>query len=95
MECNSANSMWVSTWRQEVSGKIPKKVNTAFVPGGVDFAGQLQSAKEAKGTTGVENYRKYLEKKYGNVTVQSIGKDRERALQSEQERRMTWHPDFL
>lgn len=77
MECNSANSMWVSTWRQEVSEKIPKKVNTAFVPGGVDFAGQLQSAKEAKGTTGVENYRKYLEKKYGNVTVQSIGKDRE------------------
>lgn len=77
MECNSANSMWVSTWRQEVSEKIPKKVNTAFVPSGVDFAGQLQSAKEAKGTTGVENYRKYLEKKYGNVTVQSIGKDRE------------------
>ncbi len=76
MEFNSVVQMRANAWRMDVSNKMQRKV-TASASDGVSFNGQLQNAGAADDTTGVENYRKYLEKRYGNVTIQSIGKDRE------------------
>lgn len=42
---------------------------------GAGFAEQLQKAAEAADTSRVEEYRKYLEQRYGTVTVQDVGKD--------------------
>lgn len=75
MEVNSTGSLWVNAWRQGVSRNVPREQKNAAA--GVSFAGQLQNAGEADDTSRVENYRKYLEKKYGNVTIESVGKDRE------------------
>lgn len=77
MEFNNAEHMRADTWRREVSDQIKKKAGTLSATDGVSFAAQLQNTGEANGTAGVENYKKYLEKKYGSVTIQSIGKDRE------------------
>lgn len=45
--------------------------------GGAGFAERLKSIGEAKDLSRVEVYRKYLEQKYGNVSIQSVGKDQE------------------
>lgn len=47
--------------------------------GGVSFTERLQNTRAAddKDTSRVEAYRKYLEQKYGNVSIQSIGKDQQ------------------
>lgn len=42
---------------------------------GVSFTEQLQKTGEATDTSKVEAYRKYLEEKYGPVTVKDVGKD--------------------
>ncbi len=42
---------------------------------GVSFTEQLQKTGEAADTSKVEAYRKYLEQKYGPVTVKDVGKD--------------------
>lgn len=42
---------------------------------GVSFTEQLQKTGEATDTSKVEAYRKYLEQKYGPVTVKDVGKD--------------------
>nr|WP_304970500.1 DUF6033 family protein [uncultured Schaedlerella sp.] len=47
--------------------------------GGAGFTERLQStsAIKDKDTSRVDTYRKYLEQKYGNVSIQSIGKDQQ------------------
>ncbi|MCM1468259.1 MAG: DUF6033 family protein [Alistipes sp.] len=75
MEINNTYGQWVNTWRQGVSKNIPKEVKTAIPQ--MSFAAQVQGAEESSDASGVESYRKYLEKKYGNVTIESVGKDRE------------------
>lgn len=42
---------------------------------GVSFTEQLQKTSEAADTSKVETYRKYLEQKYGPVTIKDVGKD--------------------
>ena len=44
---------------------------------GVDFAEQLQKTGEAADTSKVDAYTKYLQSKYGNVKIQSVGKDQQ------------------
>ena len=44
---------------------------------GVDFAEQLQKTGEAADTSKVDAYTKYLRSKYGNVKIQSVGKDQQ------------------
>ena len=45
--------------------------------GGTSFTEQLQKTGEASGTSTVDAYTEYLRSKYGNVSIQSIGKDRQ------------------
>lgn len=45
------------------------------VTSGTDFVKRLQSTGEVADTSKVEAYRKYLEQKYGPVTVKDVGKD--------------------
>ncbi|MCM1084680.1 MAG: DUF6033 family protein [Clostridium sp.] len=44
---------------------------------GASFTEQLLKTGEAAGTSKVDAYTEYLKSKYGKVTIQSIGKDRE------------------
>lgn len=47
--------------------------------GGISFAQRLQSTGAAKNDeiSRVDAYRKYLEQKYGNVSIRSVGKDQQ------------------
>lgn len=45
------------------------------IPDGSDFVQQLQKTGETAEQSPVEAYQKYLEQKYGNVMVQSVGRD--------------------
>ncbi|WP_288174712.1 DUF6033 family protein [Sporofaciens musculi] len=51
-------------------GKTQKKAD-----GGISFIEQLQSISETTGSSLVEAYQKYLERRYGNVMVQSVMND--------------------
>ena len=44
---------------------------------GTSFAEQLQKTGEAADTSKVDAYTKYLQSKYGNVKIQSVGKDQQ------------------
>lgn len=41
------------------------------------FSGQLQKTSEASDTAKVDAYTEYLRSKYGNVSIQSVGKDQQ------------------
>ncbi len=42
---------------------------------GASFTEQLQKTGEAADTSKVDTYTEYLKSKYGNVRIQSVGKD--------------------
>lgn len=44
---------------------------------GTGFTEQLQKTGEAANTSKVDTYTEYLRSKYGNVTIQSVGKDQQ------------------
>lgn len=52
------------------AGKMQKKAD-----GGISFIEQLQSIGEKTNSSPVEVYQKYLERRYGNVMVQSVMND--------------------
>lgn len=52
------------------AGKMQKTAT-----GGVSFMEQLQHLEETRTASSVEDYRKYLVQKYGNVSIQNVGKD--------------------
>lgn len=43
--------------------------------GGVSFSDKLQKAGETDNLTKEEAYKKYLEKRFGNVMIRNVGKD--------------------
>ncbi|MDE7253119.1 MAG: hypothetical protein K2O32_09275 [Acetatifactor sp.] len=45
--------------------------------GGVSFTEQLQKTGEAANASKVDAYTEYLQSKYGNVKIQSVGKDQQ------------------
>lgn len=48
--------------------------NSVFAAKKVDNTGSSQETKDTS-TTNVDAYTEYLKSKYGNVTIQSVGKD--------------------